>query len=181
MKFSETKISGVFEISFEPIHDDRGFFARSWCQDEFASHGLNSHLVQCDISGSRRKGTLRGLHYQLEPFAESKLIRCTRGSIYDVALDLRTSSPTYKSWTSLILSAANHLMLYVPEGCAHGFLTLEDGCEVFYQMSQFYHPEVARGVRWNDPAFGIDWPGKVEVISARDASYPDFVRNNEAL
>ena len=174
MTFLETKISGVFEIRPKLNHDERGFFARSWCQNEFASRGLNSHLVQCNISGSLRKGTLRGMHYQSAPFAEAKLIRCTRGSIFDVAVDLRPDCPTYKLWTAAVLSAGNHHMLYIPEGCAHGFLSLEDDCEVFYQMSEFYHPEAACGVRWNDPAFGIDWPEKVAVISARDASYPDF-------
>jgi len=174
MIFLETKISGVFEIHLEPKQDERGFFARSWCQKQFEDHGLNSRLVQCNISGSLQRGTLRGMHYQAAPFAETKLIRCTRGSIFDVALDLRPDSPTYKRWAAAVLSAGNHHMLSVPEGCAHGFLTLEDNCEVFYQMSEFYHPEAARGVRWNDPAFGIDWPEKVKVISARDASYPDF-------
>jgi dTDP-4-dehydrorhamnose 3,5-epimerase len=174
MIFLETKISGVFEICPELVHDDRGFFARSWCQKEFASHRLNSRLAQCNISGSLRKGTLRGMHYQAAPYAETKLIRCTRGSIFDVALDLRSDSSTYKRWTATVLTARNHHMLSVPRGCAHGFLTLEDDCEVFYQMSAFYHPEAARGVRWDDPAFGIEWPGKVEVISTHDASYPDF-------
>lgn len=174
MKFLETEISGVFVIRSEPVLDERGFFARSWCQKEFASHGLNSQLVQCNISGNVRKGTLRGMHYQTAPYAETKLIRCTRGSIFDVALDLRPNSQTYKRWTATVLTAGNHHMFYIPEGCAHGFLTLEDDCEVFYQMSEFYHPESARGVRWNDPAFGIEWPGKAEVISTRDASYPDF-------
>ena len=175
MTFLETKISGVFEIRLELVHDDRGFFGRSWCQKEFASHGLNSRLVQCNISGNLRKGTLRGMHYQEAPFAEAKLVRCTRGSIFDVALDLRSDSPTYKQWTAAVFTARNYHMLVIPEGCAHGFLTLEDDCEVFYQMSEFYHPETARGVRWDDPAFGIAWPGSAEVISARDASYPDFV------
>ena len=174
MTFVETKIAGVFEIRPEFVHDERGFFGRSWCQKEFASHGLNPRLVQCNISGNLRKGTLRGMHYQVAPFAETKLVRCTRGSIFDVALDLRPDSRTYKDWTAAVLTAGNHHMLSIPEGCAHGFLTLEDDCEVFYQMSEFYHPETARGVRWDDPAFGIAWPGKAEVISARDASYPDF-------
>jgi dTDP-4-dehydrorhamnose 3,5-epimerase len=174
MRFLETKVSGVFEIRPDLIIDERGFFARSWCQQEFASRGLNFGLVQSNISGSPRKGTLRGMHYQVAPFAETKLVRCTRGSIFDVALDLRPDSPTYKRWTAAVLTADNHLMLCIPEGCAHGFLTLEHNCEVFYQMSEFYHPETARGVRWNDPAFGIEWPGGAEVISSRDASYPDF-------
>jgi len=174
MKFLETKLPGVFEISPELIHDQRGFFARSWCQQEFASRGLNSRLVQCNISGNLRRGTLRGMHYQAAPFPEAKLVRCTRGGIFDVALDLRQDSPTFKQWTGVILTAENHQMLFIPEGCAHGFLTLQDDSEVFYQMSECYHPEMARGVRWNDPAFGIAWPGKIEVISARDACYTDF-------
>jgi len=174
MTFLETKISGVFEIRPELIHDQRGFFARSWCQEEFNSHGLNSRLVQCNISGNLRKGTLRGMHYQGAPFAEAKLVRCTRGSIFDVAVDLRQGCPTFRQWTGAVLTAGNHQMLFIPEGCAHGFLTLEDDCEVFYQMSEFYHPETARGVRWDDPAFGIEWPGNVDVISDRDASYADF-------
>jgi len=174
MTFLETKLPGVYEIQPKMLRDERGFFARSWCHEEFASRGLNSRLVQCSISGNLRKGTLRGLHYQAAPFPEAKLVRCTRGSIFDVALDLRQDFPTFKQWTGVVLSADNHRMLFIPEGCAHGFLTLQDDCEVFYQMSEFYHPESARGVRWNDPAFAIDWPGKVSVISARDASYVDF-------
>ena len=172
MNFLETEISGVFVIHPEFVHDERGFFARSWCQKEFASHGINPRMVQCNISGNLRKGTLRGMHYQAAPFAETKLVRCTRGAIFDVALDLRPNSRTYKRWTAADLTAENHHMICIPEGCAHGFLTLEGDCEVFYQMSEFYHPESAQGVRWNDPAFGIKWPGEVEVISERDASYP---------
>jgi len=178
MIFIKTKIASVFEIHPEKVMDDRGFFARSWCQRQFAAQGLDSQLVQCNISASSRKGTLRGMHYQVEPFAETKLIRCTRGSIFDVAVDLRPDSPTYKQWTSAVLTAENHHMLYVPRGCAHGFLTLEDHCEVFYQMSQVYHPEAARGIRWDDPAFAIEWPGKVEVIASRDNCYPDFTYNS---
>jgi dTDP-4-dehydrorhamnose 3,5-epimerase len=175
MVFVEKEIAGVFEIQLELIHDDRGFFARSWCREEFAAKGLNPDLVQCNVSYSKRKGTLRGMHYQAAPHAESKLIRCTRGSIFDVALDLRPSSPTFKKWSSTILTADNHKMFYVPEGCAHGFLTLEDDSEIFYQMSESYHPEVARGIRWNDPLFSIAWPGEVTVIASRDASYPNFI------
>ncbi len=154
--------------------DARGFFARSWCQKEFEDHGLNSNLVQCSISLNSRKGTLRGMHYQVAPFAEAKVVRCTAGAIYDVVLDLRQQSPAFKHWFAAELSAQNHLSLYIPEGCAHGFLTLTDASEVLYQMSEFYHPEAGRGVRWNDPAFQIAWPDKVEVISDRDRTYPDF-------
>jgi len=174
MIFLETPIPGVFEIHLEPLQDERGFFARTWCREEFERHGLNSGLVQCSISLNKRKGTLRGLHYQAPPFQECKLVRCTRGAIFDVVLDLRTQSPAYKLWISVALTAENHRMVYVPEGCAHGFLTMEDESEVFYQMSQVYDADSARGVRWDDPAFRIEWPGKVEVISGRDRSYRDF-------
>lgn len=174
MRFRETRLPGVFEIYIEPHQDERGFFARSWCQKEFETNGLNPRLTQCNISCNTRKGTLRGMHYQMPPFAEAKLVRCTRGAIYDVALDLRPESPTYKDWIGLVLSGTNRQMLYIPEGCGHGFLTLEDDTEVFYQMSEFYNPGSARGVRWNDRAFGIIWPEKIEVISERDNAYPDF-------
>lgn len=174
MKFHETKIPGVFEIHIEPLDDERGFFARAWSLEEFKTHGLNTRLVQCSISFNERKGTLRGVHYQSAPFEEAKLVRCTRGAIYDVALDLRPSSPAFKNWFATVLTAENHHMVYVPEGCAHGFLTLEAKSEVFYQMSEIYSAESARGVRWDDPAFRIAWPENVEVISERDRSYPSF-------
>jgi len=172
--FQGTKLPGVFQIDIEPHTDERGFFARSWCRKEFEEHGLNANLVQCSISYNTRRGTLRGMHFQTQPYAEVKIVRCTRGSIYDVVLDLRPSSDTYKNWVAIVLTAENRRMVYIPEGCAHGFLTLEDKTEVFYQMSEFYHAESTRGVRWSDPAFGISWPGKVEVISERDGAYPDF-------
>jgi len=174
MTFHETRIPGVFEIRIEPRQDERGFFARTWCREEFKSHALNPQLAQCSISFNQRKGTLRGLHYQIAPYQEVKLVRCTQGSIYDVAVDLRMDSPTFKHWTAATLSAANRNMFYIPEGCAHGFLTLEDETEVFYQMSQVYNAESARGARWDDPAFGIAWPASVQVISERDRTYPDF-------
>lgn len=175
MKFEKTRLNEVFEIEIQPVYDERGFFARSWCQGEFDKHNLNSRLVQSSISSSPRKGTLRGLHYQSDPFAETKLVRCTKGSMFVVAIDLRPHSSTFKDWIGLVLSATNRKMLYVPEGCAQGFLTLEDDTEVFYQMSEFYHPELTRGVRWNDPAFGVAWPGEVHVISPKDREYPDFI------
>jgi dTDP-4-dehydrorhamnose 3,5-epimerase len=175
MTFLETKLAGVFEICLEPQVDERGFFARSWCQREFEAHGLNSRIVQCSISFNARKGTLRGMHDQAAPHAEAKVVRCTAGALYDVVIDLRPQSQTFKQWVAVTLTGENRHMLYVPEGCAHGFLTLADASEVFYQMSEFYHPEQSRGVRWNDPAFGIDWPEKVEVISERDQNYPDFI------
>lgn len=174
MTFHETKIPGVFEIHLERKSDERGFFARTWCQEEFKAHGLNPRLVQCSVSFNRRKGTLRGMHYQVAPYAESKLVRCTRGAIHDVVLDLRSDSPTFKGWVAVVLTSETRNMVYVPEGCAHGFLTLEDEAEVSYQMSEFYNAESARGVRWDDPAFRIAWPGSVEVISERDRTYPNF-------
>jgi len=174
MKFLRTKLDGVHEIHLELHSDERGFFARSWCEKEFADHGLESKLVQCSVSFNRRKGTLRGVHCQAPPFAETKLVRCTAGMIYDVVLDLRVESPSFKQWFGTILSAENRKSVYIPEGCGHGFLTLTDEAEVLYQMSEFYSPESAGGVRWNDPTFQIVWPGMVEVISERDRSYPDF-------
>ena len=174
MNFIATGLQGVFEIQIERHCDERGFFARTWCEKEFASHDLNPKLVQCNVSFNARKGTLRGMHFQAPPHAETKLVRCTRGSIYDVVLDLRPESSTYKQWVGLTLSEENRTLVYIPEGCAHGFITLEDDTEVFYQMSEFYDPESARGVRWDDPAFGIVWPAQVEVISERDASYLAF-------
>lgn len=175
MIFIETNLSGAFVIEPERIEDERGFFARTWCQQEFEMHGLNPHLRQCNISFNAKKGTLRGMHYQLPPYQEAKLIRCTRGSIYDVAIDLRPASSTFKQHLGVALSAEDRKMLYVPEGFAHGFQTLEDNTEVFYQISQFYAPDFARGLRWNDPAFGIEWPVELQVISGRDRSYSDFV------
>jgi dTDP-4-dehydrorhamnose 3,5-epimerase len=154
--------------------DRRGYFARTYCQQEFASHGLNSSFVQCNVSFNSLKGTLRGMHFQAAPYEEAKLIRCTRGAIYDVIIDLRLGSPTFKQHFTIALSAENGKMLYVPEGFAHGFQTLEDNTEVFYQMSQFYTADQARGVRWNDPAFGIEWPADERIILERDQSYPDF-------
>jgi dTDP-4-dehydrorhamnose 3,5-epimerase len=174
MKFHATKIDGAFEICVEPIRDERGFFARAWCRNEFEEHGLEPVLMQCSISYNERKGTLRGMHYQAAPFAESKLVRCTQGGIYDVVLDLRPHSTSFKKWIAVTLTAENRNMVYVPKGCAHGFFTLQDQSEVFYQISEVFSSESARGVRWNDPAFEIAWPEKVEVISERDRNYPDF-------
>ena len=174
MEYHESKLRGVFEIRIEPKQDERGFFARTWCQREFEERGLNPRLVQCSLSFNNKKGTLRGMHYQVEPHAEAKLVRCTRGAIYDVVVDLRKQSPTFKNWIAVNLSAEKRNMVYIPEGCAHGFLTLEDSSEVFYQMSEFYDAESARGVRWDDAAFQIGWPERVAVISERDRTYPDF-------
>jgi dTDP-4-dehydrorhamnose 3,5-epimerase len=174
MIFHESKLPGAFEIELERKPDERGFFARSWCEREFEENGLNARLVQCSVSFTSRKGTLRGIHYQETPHAEAKVVRCTRGGIYDVLVDLRPDSPAYKEWIAVVLTAEKRNMVYVPEGCAHGFLTLEDETEVFYQMSETYCAESSRGVRWNDPAFRIAWPNTVEVISERDRTYPDF-------
>ena len=173
MRFLETRVAGAYLIEPEPIADERGFFARTWCAEEFAAHGLNPGLSQANISFNHRKGTLRGLHYQQAPDEEAKLVRCTRGGIWDVAVDLRPGSPTYRAWFGAELTAGNRAMLYVPEGCAHGFLTLTDAAEVAYQMSAPYAAGSARGVRYDDPAFGIEWPGEVVVINQRDRGYPD--------
>lgn len=177
MEFHKTKLPGVFEIRIEAKPDERGFFARTWCRKEFEAQGLGGNLVQCSLSFNKRKGTLRGMHYQIAPHEETKLVRCTQGAIYDVVLDLRPKSPAFKAWVGVELTAAKRNMMYVPQGCAHGFLTLEDQSEVTYQMSEFQNPESARGVRWDDPAFQIQWPAKVEVISERDRAYPDFQVN----
>ena len=175
MIFKETPLAGAYVIDIERLEDERGFFARTWCQREFEEHGLDPRLVQCSISYNERQGTLRGMHYQLPPFAEAKVVRCTRGAIYDVIIDLRHESPTYKQHFGITLTPENRSMLYVPEGFAHGLLTLADETEVLYLISEFYVPESARGVRWNDPAFAIQWPAPVQVISERDVAHPDFV------
>jgi len=176
MIFTETPLKGAFIIEPEPRVDFRGFFARTWCQRECLAHGINPAMVQCSISFNKRKGTLRGLHYQAAPFEETKLVRCTMGAIYDVIVDLRPHSTTFMQHFAVILSADNRKMLYIPEGLAHGFQALEDNTEVSYQMSEFYHPEAARGVRWKDPAFGIPWPIPDPILLDRDNNYPDFVR-----
>ena len=175
MKFTETSVSGAYLVEPEPRGDDRGFFARLWCQDEFAAHGLTAEFVQCNDSFSARRGTLRGLHYQAAPYAEVKLVRCVRGSVFDVLVDLRPESPTYKRWFGAELTAKNRQMLYVPEGCAHGYLTLEDESEVVYPVSRPYHPEAERGIRWNDPQFGIAWPEAGSLtMSPKDERWPDY-------
>jgi dTDP-4-dehydrorhamnose 3,5-epimerase len=173
--FTETRLAGAFVIELERHTDERGFFARTFCQKEFEAHGLNAHVAQCNVSFNKRKGTLRGMHYQAAPYGEAKLVRCTLGSIYDVIIDLRPASATFKRHFAMELSAENRRMLYIPEDFAHGFQTLEDDSEVFYQMAQRYSAEHARGVRWNDPAFGIEWPKGERIIIERDQNYPDFV------
>jgi dTDP-4-dehydrorhamnose 3,5-epimerase len=172
--FRETELPGAFVIELQKHEDERGFFARSWCQKEFEARGLNPRTVQCNLSFNKLKGTLRGMHYQVVPCAEAKLVRCTRGAIYDVIIDLRRESVTYKQHVSEVLSSDNYKELFIPEGFAHGFQTLEDNCEVFYQMSAFYSPEHQRGLRYNDPAFRINWPIEATVISDRDRNYEDF-------
>ena len=174
MIYTETKLKGAFVIDVETIEDERGFFARSWCQKEFETQGLNSKWVQCNISFNKKKATLRGMHYQKPPHEEVKLVRCTQGAIYDVIIDLRPGSPTHAQWVSEELTAQNRRMLYVPEGFAHGFITLTDDTEVFYQMSEFYADQSACAIRWNDLKFNITWPEQPLHLSEQDRSYPDF-------
>ncbi len=175
MKFTKLSLEGAYIIEIEPFNDERGFFARSWCQKEFKEHGLDARLVQCNISFNKHRGTLRGMHYQSKPQEEAKLIRCTRGSIYDVIIDLRQDSKTYKKWVSIELDSINRKMIYVPEGFAHGFVTLEDNTEVFYQVSEFYNPKYYKGIRWNDQSFNIQWPiNENLIISKQDKSWEDF-------
>jgi dTDP-4-dehydrorhamnose 3,5-epimerase len=174
MKFIETAVAGAWVIEPERHEDDRGFFARTWDTTVFAERGLNPAFVQSSVSYNHRRGTLRGLHYQVAPCEEAKLVRCTAGAVFDVAVDLRPASKSFCQWFGVELSAANRLGLYVPEGCAHGFLTLSDDSEIAYQISEFWAPEAGRGVRWNDPVFGIEWPGEVVVINERDRTYSDF-------
>ncbi|MFP6659219.1 MAG: dTDP-4-dehydrorhamnose 3,5-epimerase [Pirellulales bacterium] len=174
MKFSETQLAGGYLIDLERCEDERGFFARSWCADEFSRHGLCPQFVQCNISFNPQPGTLRGLHYQTDPHAEVKLVRCTRGSIHDVIVDLRADSPTFMRHEGFTLSAASRQALYVPKGFAHGFLTLEADTEVFYQVSTSYQPTSERGVRWNDEVFSIDWPAPILLVSEKDNQFPSF-------
>ena len=174
MIFVETPLRGAFVIEIEKYEDERGFFARSWCAREFAAKGLDHHLVQCNVSFNKRKGTLRGLHYQFPPHAEAKLVRCTKGSLFDVIVDLRKDSLTFLKWFGVELTATNHRMLYIPKLFAHGFQTLEDETEIFYQMSQFYEPAAAEGLRWNDPRLGINWPNEDRTMSQKDQAYPNL-------
>jgi dTDP-4-dehydrorhamnose 3,5-epimerase len=174
MIFVETSLPGAFQIDVERREDERGFFARTYCEREFAQQGLSARVAQCNLSRNRLAGTLRGMHYSIPPFAESKLVRCTRGRIYDVLVDLRRESPTHRQWIAVELSAENQRMIYVPPGVAHGFQTLEANTDVFYQMSEVFAAESARGVRWNDPAFGIEWVNEPSMISARDRGFEDY-------
>jgi dTDP-4-dehydrorhamnose 3,5-epimerase len=175
MKFTANKLAGVWVVEMERHADERGWFARTWCSEEFAQRGLNPQLSQCSASFNHHRGTLRGMHYQAPPHEEDKVVRCVRGAIFDVALDLRPSSPTFRQWTGVELTPENGCALYVPAGCAHGFQTLADNTEVLYHISGTWHPECARAVRWNDPAFGITWPQSTGVImNDRDRNCPDF-------
>jgi dTDP-4-dehydrorhamnose 3,5-epimerase len=173
MEFVETGLRDACLVEIRKLQDERGFFARSFCQNEFREHGLDPAVAQCNISRNLLKGTLRGMHFQVPPAAEAKLVRCTRGAIYDVILDIRPESPTFLKWAGYELSAENYRMLFIPKGFAHGFITLEPDTEVFYQMSEFYAPGTARGVRWDDPLFNITWPIPVVTMSEKDQVYPD--------
>jgi dTDP-4-dehydrorhamnose 3,5-epimerase len=179
MLFTETKLRGSYVIEPETITDERGFFARTWNAEEFLSRRLNGTLVQCNTSGNKVKGTLRGMHFQSPPHEEAKLVRCTAGALYDVIVDLRRGSPTWGQWVGIELTRQNLRMVYVPEGFAHGYQTLADDTDVFYQMSAHYHPGSARGVRWDDPTIAIEWPLQISVISDRDRMLPLIERDNE--
>lgn len=176
MRFTELALPGVYQIDLEPHYDERGFFARTWCRDEFARRGLQGDFVQCSLSFNREAGTLRGMHFQAEPYQEVKLVRCTKGAIFDVLVDLRQASPTYKHWIGVELTAESHRTLYVPQGVAHGFQTLRPESEVYYQISTEYVREASRGLRWDDPAIGIVWPPcDQRVISERDRQFADYL------
>ena len=174
MKFTASPLVGVHVIDMDRIEDERGFFARSFCAEEFTRRALAPCSSQCSVSFNTRRATLRGLHYQAAPHEEDKLVRCTAGAVFDVVVDIRAGSPTYRQWYGTELTAANHRALYIPQGCAHGFITLQDDTELLYMMSVPYVPGFARGIRWNDPAFAVAWPEAPAVISSRDAEYPSF-------
>jgi dTDP-4-dehydrorhamnose 3,5-epimerase len=174
MIFREASVAGVFVIDLEPRTDERGFFARCFCEHELAAHGLPTRFPQCNISRNKRRGTLRGMHFQADPAPEAKLVRCVTGAVYDVVVDLREGSPTRLHWIGVDLSADDARAVFVPAGMAHGFITLVGDSDVFYHMSDFFRPEAARGFRWDDPSFAIQWPLPPRVISPRDASFPDF-------
>jgi dTDP-4-dehydrorhamnose 3,5-epimerase len=172
MLFTETSLPGAYVIDLDRREDERGFFARAWCRREFETHGLDAELVQCNLSSNPRAGTLRGMHYQVPPDAETKLVRCVRGAIFDAIVDVRVDSSTFGEWLGVELSAENGRMLYVPEGFAHGFETLVDGTDVYYQVSAYYAPGAEQGLRWDDPAVAIEWPLPPTIISRKDASWP---------
>lgn len=176
MRFTETSLPGVYLVDIEPIADERGFFSRIWCQQEFDTHGLDSVTAQSSISFNRRRGTVRGMHYQVAPHQEAKLVRCIAGSLLDVVMDLRPGTPTYGRWLSTELTSINRRSLFIPQGLAHGFQTLEDNTEVLYCISHAFHPGSSRGIRWDDPAFSIDWPIRSGIIiSGKDSTYPDHI------
>jgi len=181
MRFTETRLKGAYIIEIVPMEDERGFFARSWCQKEFSAHGLNSDFAQCNISFNKEKGTLRGMHYQVEPHAETKLVRCTAGAIYDVIIDLRSESSTFRQWFGTELTAQNHKMLYIPKGFAHGFQTMESNCELLYSHTELYSPKHEGGVRYDDPVIGISWPLETMDVSARDRKHPLLGQNFSAI
>jgi len=175
MKFSPLSLEGAFQIDLELSKDDRGFFARSFCSKEFNEYNINIDIKQCNLSYNKEKGTLRGRHYQSFPHEEAKLVSCNKGSIYDVIIDIKPDSSTYLKWAAFELSRNNRRMLYIPEGFAHGFQTLEDEVDVFYHMFEYYTPNVAKGIRWNDPLFNIKWPLPISEISEKDISYEDYI------
>ena len=174
MTFTETRIAGAWIVDITAIRDDRGFFAMTWLPAEFRARGLDAALAQCNLAWNDKRGTLRGLHFQRAPHAQAKLVRCTRGAVHDVIVDLRPGSPTFRQWTGVELTEDNRRMLYIPGGLAHGYITMTDDAEVFYQASSPWEPKAEAGVRWNDPAFGIAWPAEPVVISERDATWADF-------
>ena len=174
MIFSETKLKGAYVIELEKKEDERGFFARTWDKQEFNDHHLNSNLIQCSISHNKIRGILRGMHYQFAPYEEAKVVTCTKGKIFDVIIDLRKNSNSYKEWIGIELNGKDYKMLYIPEGFAHGFQTLEDDTDVFYQISQLYMPEYSQGIRWDDPLFAIKWPLKPKIMSKKDSDYELF-------
>lgn len=174
MNFTETKLKGAYILDLEKLQDNRGFFARMYCEEEFRKSGISFSPVQGNVSFNQHKYTLRGMHYQEPPFEEAKLVRCTRGAIYDVIIDIRPESPTANEWVGVELTAENRKMIFIPKGFAHGFLTLEEETEVNYLMSEFYKPGAGRGIRWDDPAFNIDWPAEVAVISEKDKNWPPY-------
>lgn len=174
MLFVETKLAGVFVIEPEKLEDERGFFVRTWCAREFQENGIVEQFVQCNISFNKYAGTLRGMHYQASPYGEAKLVYCIAGSLYDVVIDIRPESKTFLQWFSVELTAENGKSIYIPKECAHGFQTLSDNTEVFYQMSEFYRPEYGRGIRWNDSLFNIVWPLEISIISEKDRKWKDF-------
>jgi dTDP-4-dehydrorhamnose 3,5-epimerase len=176
MRFIRTPLEGAYVIEMEPKIDDRGIFARTFCREEFRAHGLKADVVQCNLSSNARRGTVRGLHYQLAPFAEVKMVRCTKGAIYDVIVDIRVSSPSYLQWFGVELTSRNQRVVYVPEGFAHGYETLADDSEVSYMVSQAYAPEYERGIRWNDPSLQIQWHVSRPIVSAKDQGYADYQR-----